>query len=269
VTPSRRYRFFRATFVVLALLFFGLPFYWAAVLAVSGYAASTEASWTSLYPHHVSLSSLDVLPAYDRAITNSLMVAGATAILSTALAAGAGYALSRRRFGQGLLLVTLLVVRIVPPVALMIPIFIVAVRFHLRDSVVGLVLIYTALSLPFSMWLIFVGMRSIPVEVEEAARMDGCTRLQAAGLMARLALPSMLAAAMFAFVLAWAEFTIALLLTDTRAVTLPVALSFGRSPGEDAYVAVLVLVSALPGLVLALLIRRSLRTGSLVGGRNA
>ncbi len=267
--PSRTYRFSRAAFVGLALLFFGLPFYWAAALAVSGPGAPLVASWTSLYPHRLSSRSLDILSEFDLPITNSLIVAGATALLSTALAAGAGYSLSRRRFGQGLLLVTLLVVRIVPPVALMIPIFIVAVRFHLRDSIVGLILIYTALSLPFSMWLIFVGMRSIPVEVEEAARMDGCTRLQAAALMARLALPAMLAAAMFAFVLAWAEFTIALLLTESKAVTLPVALSFGRSPGEDSYVALLVLVSALPGLVLALLVRRSLQAGNMIGSRNA
>ena len=267
--PARAYRFIRAAFVGLALLFFGLPFYWAAVLAVSGAGAPLVASWTSLYPHRLSSSSLDILSEVDLPVTNSLIVAGATALLSTTLAAGAGYALSRRRFGQGLLLVTLLVVRIVPPVALVLPIFIVAVRFHLRDSVFGLILIYTALSLPFSMWLTFVGMRSIPGEIEEAARMDGCTRLQAAVLMARVALPALLAAAMFAFVLAWAEFTIALLLTDRRAVTLPVALSFGRAPGADSYIALLVLVSALPGLVLALLIRRSLKAGDMIGGRSA
>jgi ABC-type glycerol-3-phosphate transport system permease component len=267
--PSRTYRSVRAAFVGLAVLFFGLPFYWAAVLAFADSAAAVAGSWGSLYPHRLSLRSFDVLSEFDLPITNSLIVAGATALLSTALAVGAGYALSRNRFGQGLLLVTMLVVRIVPPVALMIPIFIVAVRLHLRDSVVGLVLVYTALSLPFSMWLIFVGMRAIPAEIEEAARMDGCTRLQAASLMARLALPAMLAAAMFAFVLAWAEFTVALLLTDSKAITLPVALSFGRSPGEDSYVALLVLVSAIPGLVLALLIGRSLQAGTIVGSRNA
>jgi multiple sugar transport system permease protein len=263
--PSALYRSARLAFVGFALIFFGLPFYWAAVLAFSDPSRPRVPSWSMFYPQGLSTSSFEVLSLLDEPIENSLIVAGATAVASTVLAVSAGYALSRMRFGRGVILVTLLVLRILPPVTIMIPVFILAVRFHLRDSLVGLILIYTALSLPFSMWFIYLAMRALPVEIEEAAMIDGCTRRQAALLMARLALPGILAAAIFAFVLAWAEFTIALILTATSATTLPVALNFSAVPSEDPFVGVLVLVGAVPGLVLALLIQRSLKSGSIIG----
>jgi multiple sugar transport system permease protein len=263
--PPLPYRLVRLAFVCAALLFFAFPFYWAAVRALSDPRVLRPPSWDSFYPHPLSAESLNVLSFARTSIIHSAIVAGATAIASTTLALSAGYALSRLRFGKGLLLVTLLILRILPAVALMIPVFILAVRFHLRDTLPGLVIVYTALSLPFSMWLIYLAMRAVPVEIEEAAMVDGATRLQALGLMARLALPGIVAAAIFAFVFSWSEFAIALMLTGTNAVTLPVTLSNIALDAPDPYVATLALAGAVPGLVLALLVWRSLKSGNLFG----
>jgi multiple sugar transport system permease protein len=162
-----------------------------------------------------------------------------------------------------------------PPIAVAIPIFLLYsnelpnwIGLQLYDSRLGLVLLYTMFTLPFTTWMMYTYFRQMPVELEEAALVDGCTRLQALLKIAwPLAAPGLISAAAFAFIYSWTDFFFALILTSTKATTLPVVisqfLSFQSAQfGESSALAV---VSLVPALVIGLLVQRHLVRGLTLG----
>lgn len=155
---------------------------------------------------------------------NSVLV-GLGATLITLFAAGmCAYAITRMRFpGRGLMASSTLVIRMVPPAVLAVPIFALWGLWKIEDGRIGLVLFYTALNLPFAIWLLIGFIRQIPVELEEAAIVDGANAFQ---IFFKILLPLMKAgfavAAIFTFRIAWNEFIIALILTNRFTRTLPV-----------------------------------------------
>ncbi|MBI4789719.1 MAG: carbohydrate ABC transporter permease [Chloroflexi bacterium] len=162
---------------------------------------------------------------FDRFLTNSAIVGLVTMFLTLFTAGLASYALARLQFpGRGLLAQGTLIIRMVPPAVLAVPIFALWQNWGVEDGRIGLILFYTALGLPFAIWLLFGFIKQIPVELEEAAIIDGCNPFQ---VFFQILFPLMRAgyavAAIFTFRIAWNEFLIALILTNRYTRTLPVA----------------------------------------------
>jgi multiple sugar transport system permease protein len=194
---------------------------------------------------------------------NSLAVSTISAAAAVVLGAAAAYGFSRFpiRGGRGLLLLAL-AARLLPPLALAVPLSFLYSRLGLLDTRFGLILLYTCLNLAFSIWLMKAFLDEIPAACEEAAMLDGYTRPEA---VRRVVLPQartgLIATAVFCFLAAWNEYAFALTLTGTDAVTMPVRIhaiagNLGILPwGHMAAASVLFL---LPTVILGLLMRKHL-----------
>jgi multiple sugar transport system permease protein len=152
-------------------------------------------------------------------IGNSFIVAVSSTILVVVLATFAGYAFSRLKFpGRDLILGGLLISRMFQGAALLLPTYRLMNTLGLQDSLVGLILLYSAFGLPFATWIIASSLREIPVELEESAMIDGASRLQSMFLIVLpLATPGLITAAMWHFVGAWSEFAFASILLESTA----------------------------------------------------
>lgn len=205
--------------------------------------------------------------AIGRGFVNSAIVALPVAAIGTAMAVAAGYALGRYRFPfKTTLLFILLSIRVLPPIAILIPYFVILSSLRLVGTHFGLVLTYLTAVVPLLSWVLMGYFASLPLEIERAARIDGCTRLQALWhVMIPMAAPGIAAAFVIAFLTAWNELLFGLILTGgTANQTLSPAL-LALSPtmpstgtanlGLTMFAAASVL-SAIPPLVLAILAQR-------------
>ena len=164
---------------------------------------------------------------FDRYLVNSVIVATVSTFLTLLLGSLCAYALARSEFrGRRFIANATLLVRMVPPAVLAVPAFAMVIALNIRNDLAVLILFYTALNLPFAIWLLFGFYKQIPVELEEAAIVDGASPLQ---VFFRVLFPLMTSgyavAGIFTFRIAWNEFILALLLTGRKTRTLPVAAS--------------------------------------------
>jgi arabinogalactan oligomer/maltooligosaccharide transport system permease protein len=172
---------------------------------------------------------------FFRQVVNSLAIASATALMSIAVAAPAAYALARLPFvGKRTGLRALMLTQMFPTVASAVPLYFVLAQLHLLDRRAGLVIAYSASALPFAIFQLKAAFEAIPVDLEEAAMVDGATRF---GAFVRVVLPAarpaLAVTALFAFMSAWNEFVLAAtLMSREEAFTLPVVLQ--RFVGEHA-----------------------------------
>lgn len=160
-------------------------------------------------------------------LSNTLVVSITASVVSVVSGLSAGYALARFKFkGSRIVAQGFLMVRLVPPITVVIPFFLMFSTLQLLDTSLGLILVYTVFLLPFSIWLFSSHIREVPVQSEEAAMADGLTRFEA---LCRVLIPQIRQAVTAVFMLnmvaAWNEFLFALILTSADAVTLPVAVS--------------------------------------------
>jgi arabinogalactan oligomer / maltooligosaccharide transport system permease protein len=210
------------------------PVLWVVRMALS--PSQSFASGLSPIPNAVTLQNFkDVVSTTDMAgtwvfghqLANSLVISAATAIVGVGLATSAAYAFSRFRFpGQRLGMGALLVTQMFPGTMMMIPLYILLDRLGLLDRQLGLVLVYSTTSIPFSTWMLKGYFDTIPHELEEAARMDGAStgRIFFA-IILPLARPAIAITALFSFMTAWNEFILAAKLMNTEtSYTLPVVL---------------------------------------------
>jgi multiple sugar transport system permease protein len=204
--------------------------------------------------------------AVARGFINSAVVSVLVATIATAMAIVGGYAFGRFRFPfQNALLFALLSVRVLPPIAVLIPYFVILSALHLIGTYFGLVVTYVTAVVPLLTWVLTGYFASLPVEIERAARIDGCGRLQALWhVTLPMALPGVVAAFVIAFLAAWNELLFGVVLTGgTAKQTLsPALLAFsptmpsgGANLGMTLFAAGSVL-SAIPPLILALLVQR-------------
>lgn len=201
---------------------------------------------------------------------NSVFVAGATTVLSLVLAIPAGYALARVSMaGKPWILWGLLTISMFPQIVIAGPIWQLLSRLGGLNTHWGLILPYIALTLPLAIWILATFFKDLPHELEEAARVDGCTAWQALSrVMIPLAAPGIFTAAILTFIYAWNEFFFALLiLTDPEKQTLPVGIAlfqgeFTMPWGELAAASVL---ATLPLIVLVLLFQRGIISGLSAG----
>lgn len=161
-------------------------------------------------------------------ISNSFIIAVTSTVIVVVLGTLAGYAFARLKFpGRDLILGGLLVSRMFQGAALLLPTFRLMNTLGLQDSLIGLILLYSAFGLPFATWIIASSLREIPFELEESAMMDGANRLQSMIMVVLpLAIPALITAAMWHFVGAWSEFAFASILmesSENKTVTIGLA----------------------------------------------
>ena len=202
--------------------------------------------------------------AIGRAFINSIQVSLPVAIIGTAISILGGYAFGRYRFPlKNTLLFTLLTTRVLPPIAVIIPYFVIFAALGLVGSPWGLILIYLTSVVPLLTWVLMGYFGSLPVDLERAARIDGCSRLGALWhVMIPLAAPGIAAAFIIALLIAWNELLFAMVLVGgSPSETLSPAL-LGLSPNMPGFRTVFVLfaaasiLSTIPPLLLALLFQR-------------
>ncbi len=201
------------------------------------------------------LSSQGIIPG----TINSIIVALITLVLSTIIAAPAGYATSRYIFrGRDTYRLSILAVRAFPVVVLAIPLAVVFINFGIYDSVYSLALMHTALTLPTTILVIGSVFASIPYELEEAAQVFGCTPLKAfRTVVLPLVAPGIAAAAIFTFVMSWNEVFAASILT-VRNRTLPAQVLFSLNQSSEPYQFAGAFFMMAPALIFIFFIRRYL-----------
>jgi len=208
-----------------------------------------------------------------RAAFNSSVVAGAVLLLNWLLGVPAAYAYARLRFpGRVATFYFITVSRLIPAVALAIPYFLIVQRLGLLDRHFALILIHTALTLPFTVLILVLYFRSIPVEIEESAQLDGASRWAILRrVMLPLARPSLVGAGLFAFMLSYSEFLFALLVTTSEySRTLPVTLASVASNPDVSWslLSAGTTLAVLPALMLVWPIWRYMVRGLVSGSLN-
>jgi multiple sugar transport system permease protein len=201
-------------------------------------------------------------------LINSLIVSVAATILSALLGTLMAYSLARFDTGGKHLAFWVLSQRFLPPIAIVLPIFLIYRNVGIYDTHLGLILAYTVFTLPVSVWMMYAYFRQMPRSLEEAAMVDGCTRWRAFWTVAApLAAPGIVAAAVFAFIACWTEFFFALLLTSQTAFTLPTVFRafIGFQGAQYGEAAALAIVSLGPSIVLGVLAQRHLVRGLTLG----
>ncbi|HEX5728178.1 carbohydrate ABC transporter permease [Microbacterium sp.] len=254
-----------------ALILYGFPFIY---LLLTSFKTPLDAiavpptvwpeKWT--LENYVSALSREGVVA---ALINSVVTAVISTALSLVLAVPAAYAITRFRTPSGrVFIVAALVTRMVPTIAIGAPLVETMRNLGLTDTSFGLALAHTTISLPLSIWLMASFFEAVPDELDEAAAMDGCSRLQA---LWKVVLPvvggGLAVTAIFAFLASWNEFLFALLLTSVRAQTTPVVIAnfqsqFGLDWGGMTALAALYSV---PVILLTLFLQRQIVAGLTLG----
>ncbi|MEE6274293.1 carbohydrate ABC transporter permease [Georgenia sp. MJ206] len=206
----------------------------------------------------------------SQSFLNSVVVAGSSTVLATLLGVPAAWAYSRFTLkAKKDQLFFILSTRFMPPVVVVIPVFLMYRELGLIDTRLGLILIYTAFNLPFTIWMMKGFVDEVPAEYEDAAMLDGYTRLQAFHKFTLpLLVPGIAATAVFALIFSWNEFVYAIFLTSSQEVrTAPPAIAglIGGTTVNWGLVAASAVVFALPVLVFAYLVRKHLVAGVTLG----
>ncbi|BCS80186.1 carbohydrate ABC transporter permease [Anaerocellum diazotrophicum] len=204
-------------------------------------------------------------------LKNSLIVALLNMLIGTLVSVFAGYGISRFNFkGRFLFSIVLIIVQIFPGMLLAIPLFTIMNKLRLIDTYWALLIAYSTFTLPFCTWMLKGYFDTIPVSLEEAARIEGCGRLQILfRIILPLALPGVVAVAMFAFVLAWQEYLFALTLTrseEMRTITVGIAMMQGEH-GRINWGQIMAgsIIACLPGVIVFLLMEKYLVQGFTMG----
>ena len=207
--------------------------------------------------------------SFTRYLTNSLIVGVVSTVITLVLGCMAAYGLARFRFrGRKTIAYTTLLLRTVPLAVLAVPVFMLWSRAGLINSLPGLILLYVAVNLPFTIWLLYGFVLQVPPELEEAAAIDGCGPIQVFyKVVLPLIKPGLAAAAIFTFRIAWNEFILALVLTDRATRTLPVAASlYITDIGVDwGKIMALGSLIAIPPLIFTFVAARQIITGLTAG----
>ena len=163
----------------------------------------------------------------DRYLLNSVIISAASTVLTLTLGSLCAYGLARFRFlGRSTISYSSLILRTLPPAVLAVPVYVIWSAWGINDTLFGVILIYTALNLPFTIWLLYGFIEQLPVELEEAAAIDGCGPIAVFWrIILPLLAPGLAAAAVFVFRLAWNEFILSFILTNRITRTLPASIS--------------------------------------------
>ncbi len=204
-----------------------------------------------------------------KSLKNSLIISISTMLISLPIGVLAAYASTRLKYkGSGMVMFTSLIAQLIPPIILVIPLFVIMRQFVLIDKPIGLILVDISIALPLVIWLMRGYFATIPFDLEDAARIDGCTRL---GALLRVILPltgpGLVSVMIFAFISSWNEYLYAFVFTQVEAKTLPVLIGeFSTKLGLDYLkIAAAGVLASLPPVGLALLFQKFIIRGLTSG----
>ncbi len=264
-------------YVVLAivLIFCLFPIYWVISTSVKlpGEYLRNPPVWI---PQNPTFNHYGAVMAQrgSLALKNSVIIASGATILSMLAGSMAAYSLARMNTGGRHFAFWLLSQRMMPPVVLIVPFFLLLRELGQinpalgLDSHAALIVLYTVFNLPFVIWMMRSYFEAVPAEIEESALVDGSTRLRAfRSITLPLAVPGLIATGAFTFIFSWMEFLFAVVFTRTKAVTLPVAIAgFSGSQGSNwGQASALAVVAMVPVFAVALMVQRHFVRGLTLG----
>jgi multiple sugar transport system permease protein len=274
----RKLFLFLLTLPVFFFIFFPVLWLFTASLSTQAELYAVPIHWIPQHPTLMnyldiifpSLATSSVPRTFAVAILNSVKIASAVTILSIIIGSLAAYALVRIpfRFNRTIQL-GIIATRMIPEVSLILPLFIIASSLGLINKPIVLIVTYMSFALPYAIWMMAAFFQTVPIELEDAARMDGCTRL---GILFRvvmpISVPGLVSTAMFTFLLAWDEFFYALIFTSPLAAkTAPVAIAefVGRYAVNINGMMAGGIIAALPPVLLAFIFQRYIVSGLTAG----
>lgn len=198
---------------------------------------------------------------FQKYFVNSLFIATTASLIALALGSLAAYSIARFKTGDPFLRLSMLSTQMLPAITLVIPIFLLARIARLWDSPIALILAYLSFNLPYTIWILIGFFQSVPVDLEEAAMIDGCSRPAALWqVVMPVTLPGLLAAGIFNFILNWNEFLFSLILTGRETRTLPVAVAalWTQQGVQIGAVSAATVIVVLPVIILTWVIQKSL-----------
>jgi ABC-type glycerol-3-phosphate transport system permease component len=273
MSPSRSMLAAAHGVLIATTVFVLFPYAWMFVTSIKPVAdvVTFPVRWL---PRAATLENYTAIlsdPRFLRSLINSAIVAVVVTALSLALAVPAAYGLTRLVRGGGRpVLIGILASQFFPPMVFFVPFYIILQHVGLLNTLSGLVLAYLSVTLPICTWMVATSLRGIPIEIEEAARVDGCTELQVLGkVILPIATPGVVTAGVFSFVLSWQEYIFALLYTTTeRAQTAPVLLFYllGQHQIDYARLMAAAVLLSIPIAVPFAVIQRIYRSGLAEGG---
>ena len=259
--------------VALIVLIAVFPFYYAVLTSFESGTAIFEVNYL---PKSLDLSNyVSVLSGrnFIRSVANSVFIATVTVVAALFLAVTASYALARVRFrGRGLLLMTILAVSMFPQIAVLAGLYELVNFLNLMNTPWAMILSYTIFTLPFTVWVLTTFMRDLPVEIEEAAIVDGASPwVIITQVFMPLLWPALVTTGLLAFIGAWNEFLFALTFTITesqRTVPVAIALLSGASQQEIPWGPIMAasVIVTVPLIVLVLIFQRKIVAGLTAGG---
>lgn len=260
----------KALGIAVLLLYALFPFYWMLTTAVDTHANSRGAG---ILPSGFTLDHFKTVlidANFFEYIKVSLIVAAGTVLLSGAIALFAAIGVARYRFRlRTVVLVLVLMVQMVPLEALVIPLFLQARTLNMLNSLLGLVIVYLAFSLPFAIWNLKGFVSAVPKELEEAAYIDGAGWFRMFfSILLPLVAPGLVATSVFAFITAWNEFIFALtFMTDSSKYTVGVGLRtfFTQNTADWGPIMAASTIIALPVVIFFVLVQRQLSSGLTAG----
>ena len=274
ITTSRRMlKIVGNVVLLLMLLWTAIPIYWMVVTSLK-YDKEIYGYEATLIPQKPTLSNYVTVfrqTPYLLFLRNSVVVAVSSTVLSMFIACLGAYAIARLNFpGRAFLARGLVFTYLVPTSLLFIPMFALMSALHLTDSLHGLTIAYLGFDVPFCTWLLMGYFKSIPVELEEAALVDGCSRVSALiRIILPLALPALVVVTFFSFTHAWNEFLYAQVFTSTnsaRTVTTGLANFMSADVFFWGPLMASTIMSALPPVLMFLVLQRWVVKGLTLGG---
>lgn len=261
--------YFLVALITIVAIF---PFYYAVTTSLLTGTALFEIHY---WPVNLSLANYYTvmnMANFPRNIFNSLLVGGITVLLSLLISVLAAYALSRIRFrGRRLILMVILSISMFPQIAVLAGLFEVIRFFGLYNRISGLIFSYMIFTLPFTIWILTSFMRELPVEIEEAAIIDGATPwVIVTRIFLPLMWPAMVTTGLLAFIAAWNEFLFALTFTsssDMRTIPVTIALLTGASGHEVPWGNIMAAstIVTIPLIMLVLIFQRKIISGLTAG----
>jgi multiple sugar transport system permease protein len=251
------------------IVFFLFPLYWLFMMSFKT-ADEIYAYPPMWWPAGLRFDNYLVLfkDGDARTVSNSLIVASLSTLAAMGLGSLCAYSLARHKTGGDHLANWIISQRMVPPVAVVFPIFLLYVWFHAVDTYVGLILLYTAFNLPYVIWMMRGYILDIPIALEQAALVDGYTRWQ---VLWKVVFPmcraGLFATAVFTFVFAWNDFIFALVLTRTEVTTYTVQVThyFGGQSNFWAKISAMSVLGTLPVFIVVGFLQRYLVRGISLG----
>ncbi len=270
--------------VVLRVLFCvltALPLYWMIITSLK-----PETEWVTFppiwFPKHLTFNNYIVLfhpealaeeiwisleTAFP-ALVNSVVISVGSTVLCMVISTMCAYSISRFRVGGNFFPMSILALRMFPPIAVVLPTLVLFSTVHLRDTYLGMILAYACFNLPFGVWMMKSFIDDVPRELEEAAIIDG---MKPIGAMLKVTMPlakaGLAATSLFVFILAWSEFLLAFILTDTEVATITVRLARYTTDTGEMYGAraALGVVATIPPVIIGYLIQNYLVRGLTFG----